>query len=438
MPRFDYRFLLDENDNTTGPVDGPEVLNDFQDSPQDLLNTFGDIENDHLGNSGVYVYVGKTEDGEIIADFSGDKILFTNTDYTEDTHITYTTDSYYVCFAAGTLIRTPRGDVPVEALAEGDVVVTASGEQRPIRWVGSRSVDCRRSADPRQAWPVRVSADAFGRGLPERDLWLSPAHAVQVTVAEDLLVPIGSLVNGATIQQVAVETIDYHHIELDSHDVVIANGLPAESYLDCGNRGFFLGADAEGDVAPDSGRAEVDPATLPFCLPFVAHGESVDEVRARLDAQALLLGWITEDADADIAVEAGGAVLTPGEAGGRLRVTLPADATHAWLASSSWVPHHHRASSDRRDLGVAFRHLTLTDVTGEARRIRADDPRLGFGFHGVEGEGRDAIRWTTGRALLPGSLWAGMTGQVTLTLAAEAGETRRWVAPPACDAARAA
>ncbi|MEJ8573721.1 Hint domain-containing protein [Microbaculum marinum] len=331
-----------------------------------------------------------------------------------------------VCFAAGTMIRTPNGDVPVETLAEGDTVVTASGEERAIQWTGARSVDCRATTNPRQAWPVRVASDAFGPGLPERELWLSPAHAVMVTETDAVLVPIGSLVNGATIQQVPVDTIDYHHIELEGgHDVVVANGLPAETYLDCGNRAFFDGA----DVAPESERRDAEPADLPFCLPFVTHGRIVEAVRARLEARARRLGWAHADVEADLSVEAGGAVLRPEEQGGKLRVTLPAGAWEAWLVSSSWVPHHHQASPDRRNLGVAVRHLTLTDVTGEARRIRADDPRLSFGFHAPEGAGRDAVRWTTGRALLPGSLWAGMTGEVTVTLSVSGGDQRQWIAP---------
>ncbi|MFC3133035.1 Hint domain-containing protein [Microbaculum marinum] len=360
----------------------------------------------------------------MVALTTGGKYLFTNSSYSDGSEVTYTAEPL-VCFAAGTLIRTPGGDVQVEALAEGDVVVTATGEKRAIRWTGARSVDCGATTNPRQAWPIRVAADAFGPGLPERELWLSPAHAVMVTVGDHVLVPIGSLVNGATIQQVPVDTMAYHHIELDSHDVVVANGLPAETYLDCGNRAFFEGA----DVAPEAEREEIDPADLPFCLPFITHGRIVEAVRARLEAQARRLGWTAEDADADLSVETGGAVLRPEEHDEKLRVTLPVDAREAWLVSSSWVPQHHRASADRRNIGVAFRHLTLTDVTGEARRIRADDPRLSFGFHAPEGARRDSIRWTTGRALLPGSLWADMTGEVTLTLDVDAGETRRWIPP---------
>ncbi|MEJ8573222.1 hypothetical protein [Microbaculum marinum] len=109
-------------------------------------------------------------------------------------------------------------------------------------------------------------------------------------------------------------------------------------------------------------------------------------------------------------------------------VILPATAGEAWLLSSSWVPHHHRASPDRRNLGVVLRHLTLTDDTGNVRRIDAADPRLVFGFHAIEGGG-SAIRWTTGWALLPATLWAGMSGAVRLCLALDTGATRRWVAP---------
>ncbi|WP_340331197.1 Hint domain-containing protein [Microbaculum marinum] len=384
-----------------------------------------------------------TADGHEIAffeDSAGILIGFSDTDIPSLTYYTLDTDATYaVCFAAGTLIRTPDGDLPVETLAEGDTVVTASGEERAIRWSGARTVDCSTTTNPRQAWPVRVSEDAFGPGLPERELWLSPAHAVQVSAgeqadaADDVLVPIGSLVNGATIEQIPLETIDYYHIELDTHDVVIANGLPAESYLDCGNRDFFAGA----DVAPESERAEIDPADLPFCLPLVTGGGVVEEVRAQLGTQAREIGWASKAAEPEVAVEAGGTPLLPDEIGGKLRVTLPADACDAWLVSSSWVPYHHGAGADRRNLGVVFRHLTVTDATGEARRIRADDPRLAFGFHEAEGEDGAAFRWTTGRALLPGALWGGMSGQVTLTFEVHANERRRWIAPAKAAAAPA-
>jgi hypothetical protein len=98
-----------------------------------------------------------------------------------------------------------------------------------VIWVGRREVDCARHPNPRKVWPVRVAAGAFGPGRPGKELFLSPDHAIHV---EDVLIPIKHLINGSTITQVPVERVTYHHIELAQHDVVLAEGLPAESFLD--------------------------------------------------------------------------------------------------------------------------------------------------------------------------------------------------------------
>ncbi|MEJ8572753.1 Hint domain-containing protein, partial [Microbaculum marinum] len=348
MPQqFGYAFILRPTGVVGSLAAQTVTITDISDGADDNLTILGDISEDEFTSNKflqgfTFLGVATIDDHKIIVgEVSGGGLIgFTDTNLATGTPFTYDSNASYqfVCFAAGTLIGTPGGDVPVEELSEGDIVVTASGEERAIRWTGTRTVDCRKTTNPRQAWPVRVSAHAFGHGLPERELWLSAAHAVQVSanrgVGEDVLVPIGALVNGATITQVPVETIDYHHIELDSHDVVMANGLPAESYLDCGNRAFFLGA----DVAPEFERESVDPATLPFCLPFVTGGEVVEEIRAQLDARARRLGWSAEEIEHDIAIEVGGFRVVPQDAGGRLQFTLPSDAGDAWLVSSSWVP----------------------------------------------------------------------------------------------------
>jgi hypothetical protein len=106
-----------------------------------------------------------------------------------------------------------------------------------VRWLGHRRVDCRRHPRPGDAWPIRVRAGAFGENLPHRDLSLSPDHAV--FVAPGLLVPVRYLINDATIVQEPVDAITYWHVELPTHDVLLAEGLPVESYLDTGNRGAF-------------------------------------------------------------------------------------------------------------------------------------------------------------------------------------------------------
>jgi len=133
------------------------------------------------------------------------------------------------CYARGTLISTTRGEVAVERLRVGDMLHTANGGSSAVVWLGHRHVDCNRQLDKEEAYPIRVSKDAFGPGLPKRDLWLSPKHAVFVNEA---LVPIQCLINGTTITQDIKPRVSYYHIELTEHNVIFAEGMPAESFLD--------------------------------------------------------------------------------------------------------------------------------------------------------------------------------------------------------------
>ena len=97
------------------------------------------------------------------------------------------------CFLAGTRLGTPGGDAEVESLAIGDHVLTASGEAKPIAWIGQRRIDCRRHKRPELVWPVRIRAHAFGPDQPRRDLFLSPDHALCVPAAEgggNVLIPV--------------------------------------------------------------------------------------------------------------------------------------------------------------------------------------------------------------------------------------------------------
>ena len=194
-----------------------------------------------------------------------------------------------VCYVTGTRIRVLRADievdVAVECLAVGDLAVTASGRYRPIRWIGHRVLDCAGHRVPHETWPIRILAGAFGGGLPERDLWLSPGHLVLVTpaTADGVLVPIMCLINGTSIARVPSDSIVYWHVELDEHDLLLAEGLPAESYLDWGDRAFFTKGNAKGN-----GRAFADPdVVLPGlgarCRPVAVDGCLVEAERCRLD-----------------------------------------------------------------------------------------------------------------------------------------------------------
>jgi hypothetical protein len=141
------------------------------------------------------------------------------------------------CFAEGTRILTEAGEIPVEDVAVGDLVPgQVSGQVRRVTWVGQRTVDVKHHPRPWDVAPVRIRAGALAAGQPHRDLLLSPDHAVLVDGA---LIPVRYLVNGATIVQQRVARITYWHVELDRHDVLLAEGMPCESFLDTGNRGAF-------------------------------------------------------------------------------------------------------------------------------------------------------------------------------------------------------
>ena len=168
--------------------------------------------------------------------------------------------------------------MPIEALAVGDEAVTASGERRTITWIGRRTLDCRGEAA--HMAPVRIRADAFGAGIPERDVHLSPGHPVLVRHGGvEALVPVMNLINGTTIERSARQTVTYWHVELDGHDILLAEGLPAESYIDGGDRAFFTEASDHALHNPDF----VPAGWNARCRPVAADGPVVEAERQRLD-----------------------------------------------------------------------------------------------------------------------------------------------------------
>jgi parallel beta-helix repeat protein len=184
------------------------------------------------------------------------------------------------CFAAGTRITTERGMVAVESLQVGDRVRTVPHARfEPVIWIAHRHVDCLRHPDPRQVHPVRIAAHSFGRGLPKRDMFLSPDHAVFVN---GVLIPVKYLINGRGIRQIAVRQITYYHVELPRHAVLLAEGLPAETYLDVGYRDNFDNNDGSIRLFADFSGDGPDIAILregEACAPFVVHGPELDAVR---------------------------------------------------------------------------------------------------------------------------------------------------------------
>ena len=157
-----------------------------------------------------------------------------------------------MCYARGTMIQTPAGERPVETLRPGMQFMTlVDGNEVPrtVKWVGHRRIDLTRHPRADAMAPIRVERDAFADNVPHRDLLLSPDHAVFV---DGMLICVRQLVNGSTIRwERGWTAVDYYHVELDQHAILLAEGLTVESYLDNGNRAFFTNSGMPLVLYPD-------------------------------------------------------------------------------------------------------------------------------------------------------------------------------------------
>lgn len=134
-----------------------------------------------------------------------------------------------LCYFAGTRILTKSGQVEVEALCPGDLVLTPDGEET-VRWIGHNHVSTR-FADLLRILPIRIAAGALAAGLPERDLLVSPDHAIYLG---GILIQASALINGTTITRDAnvPEQFIYYHVELPVHALIYAEGVLSESFVD--------------------------------------------------------------------------------------------------------------------------------------------------------------------------------------------------------------
>ncbi|MEM8591489.1 MAG: Hint domain-containing protein [Pseudomonadota bacterium] len=136
-----------------------------------------------------------------------------------------------ICFTAGTLIETETGARPVEELSVGDRVLTVDRGVQTIRWCSTRKL--RFQNDFEDAKPVMIKAGAFGGGLPERDMVVSPQHRFVFRHAEsgaDVFVAAKALTCLPGIRTMrGKKSVEYIHFAFDRHEVVLASGVQAES-----------------------------------------------------------------------------------------------------------------------------------------------------------------------------------------------------------------
>jgi Hint domain len=135
------------------------------------------------------------------------------------------------CFLPGTRIKTPQGETNIEELRIGDHVLTASGQAKPIKFIGRTKVS-RERAGPWKTGegPVKISRFAIDGKAPHADLYISPGHAIYI---DGVLIPASNLVNGVTIMadtRPELLSLTLFHIELDTHEAILAEGLAVESF----------------------------------------------------------------------------------------------------------------------------------------------------------------------------------------------------------------
>ena len=194
------------------------------------------------------------------------------------------------CYCPGTLIRTKYGNKRVEKLQIGDEVMTASGVARPIKWIGRRSYGGRFVMGRKDVLPVCIKAGALDDNVPRRDLWISPNHAMYFKDAhlDGVLIEARDLINGVSIVQAErANKVEYVHIELESHDVIIAEGALPETFIDDDSRGMFHNAHEYRTLYTDA------PAALArYSAPRRDDGYEVEAIRQRL---ALRAGLVPSD-----------------------------------------------------------------------------------------------------------------------------------------------
>ena len=203
------------------------------------------------------------------------------------------------CFLAGTRIQSAKGEVCIEELQIGDGVLTISGQIKQIKFIGHRRV----SPEPSQSWTgaglVKISRFAIDGKAPLSDLYVSACHAIYI---DSILIPAKYLVNGVTIVADAKPealSLTYFHIELDTHEAILAEGLAVESFLRDNPHAFdnadeyvrLYGSPEEpltpfAPYVPYTGRQELASHIRSALAPVYDFRKPIDKVRDRIADRA--------------------------------------------------------------------------------------------------------------------------------------------------------
>lgn len=288
MATFTTNFLytLDANGNSTNGKVTSLVPNSASTSTELVADgniavgeTFTVVFSDALTGAtfnGVYTYVGfeSTLNGPIGQDTNGDFFLFANDGGIPlNTNLNgFQNQDFPICYLRGTHILTTTGEVRIEDIRIGDLVVTRFGAIQPVTWIGRQSFGARFARADRRRLPVRIHAGALGDHQPARDLFVSPGHSMLI---DGQLVMARSLVNGVTItQDWGQDDIHYFQIELEAHDCIIAEGVWSETFADGpGLREQFHNAAEFAELFP----RYAPPDEMSLCAPRPESGSRLEK-----------------------------------------------------------------------------------------------------------------------------------------------------------------
>lgn len=317
------------------------------------------------------------------------------------------TGGILICYLAGSMIRTPTGDVAVEDLREGDTILAyVNGEAEPcqIVWAGHAQAKVNPNLEDDEAgYPVRIVKDAIAEGVPYKDMLVTPEHCLYF---DGRFVPVRMLVNGNSIfYDRTFTSYTYYHIETPKHAVIMADGMLSESYLDTGNRASFR---SSGVVVASLGSKKRDwsvGAAAPLCTQKDFVQPLFEKIANRHNAagQALcqtVLRDLLANPDIKLETNTGKRIRAIKVQDGHYTFMLPANVQSVQIVSRTSRPCDVEGPfvDDRRKLGVAVGQITLRD----ARNVLEVSTHLENeelpGWYALEQNG--TARWTNGNAKL--------------------------------------
>ena len=279
------------------------------------------------------------------------------------------------------------------------VSVLEDGNQvgRPLVWAGRGRMDAAVAGYADDAFPVRIRRHAFAPNVPARDLLVTPEHCILTAAG---LTPARMLVNGASILiDRSLPEYEFFHVELETHGILLSEGLATESYLDTGNRGLFK--DGLHEAGQSSGNVLRGPT---MAAPLAVARAVVEPIWRELADRAAGLGFeglrdapvCTSQPDLRLLLEDGAEIGCAWMADRHYMFQIPRHARVVGLLSRSAVPAQLIGPfvDDRRSLGVAVEKLVLWSGLDETVLPVADMAL--DGWYGAEG----GVRWTNGQAAL--------------------------------------